>query len=170
MGAYGRVSLGRIPNLPFFYLCFRAWSHWKGELTCLLEPRVGIRVLTLMVPAWMGSQHLEFLLEKDLAKLTPSSILRSAYTKATSDAPLRQLQDDVQKMNEQSQDAETGEPPPERMLLSKTSGKIIADQLEVPALEVEMERAIWQVERGMKTEEDDQHERKIMPSSQKTER
>ena len=22
----------RIPNLPFFYLVFRAWSHWKGEL------------------------------------------------------------------------------------------------------------------------------------------
>lgn len=20
-----------IPNLPFFYLCFRAWSHWRGQ-------------------------------------------------------------------------------------------------------------------------------------------
>jgi hypothetical protein len=20
-----------IPNLPFFYVLYRAWSHWKGE-------------------------------------------------------------------------------------------------------------------------------------------
>lgn len=27
----------RIPNLPFFYLVFRAWSHWKGESTSMAE-------------------------------------------------------------------------------------------------------------------------------------
>ena len=24
--------VNRIPNLPFFYLCFRAWSHWRGKV------------------------------------------------------------------------------------------------------------------------------------------
>ena len=24
-----------IPNLPFFYVLYRAWSHWKGKSTCI---------------------------------------------------------------------------------------------------------------------------------------
>ncbi|MDI1485310.1 MAG: hypothetical protein OHK93_000447 [Ramalina farinacea] len=81
-----------------------------------------------------------------------------------------QLQQAVVRTNQERQDTEAGEPPPEQLLLSKTSGKIIADELEVPALEVEIERAIWQVERDMKAQEQSQQEKELKPSSQKTER
>ena len=119
----------------------------------------------------MGSQNLEFLLDKDLIKPTPSAILRAAYTQAVlSNVSMGQLQQAVERTNGEKQDTESGEPPPEKLLLSKTSGKIIADELEVPALEVEIERAIWQVERDMKTREDSQQEKELKPSSQKTER
>jgi hypothetical protein len=23
----------RIPNIPFFYVAYRGWSHWRGKLT-----------------------------------------------------------------------------------------------------------------------------------------
>jgi hypothetical protein len=49
----------RIPNLPFFYLVFRAWSHWR---------------------ALSGGQHLQFLLDKKLVKPQPSPILDQLYS------------------------------------------------------------------------------------------
>src|ERR1700712_2230057 len=49
----------RIPNIPGFYLLFRAWSHWK---------------------ALYGAKHLEFLIQNNLVKTTPSPILDELYT------------------------------------------------------------------------------------------
>lgn len=119
----------------------------------------------------MGSQNLEFLLDRDLIQPTPSAILRAAYAQAvSSNTSMTQLQQVVERTKEEGQDTESGEPPPEQLLLSKTSGKIIAEQLDVPALEVEIERAIWQVERDMKAREHSQHEKEMKPSSQEKER
>ena len=40
----------------------------------------------------------------------------------------------------------TGE---EKMLLDESGGKLVADCLKVPELEVEIKRAVWQVERSL---------------------
>lgn len=42
----------------------------------------------------------------------------------------------------------------ERMLLSKSSGQIIADYLDVPQLAAEVERAVWQVEKALKNKQE----------------
>lgn len=49
-----------IPNIPFFYLAFRAYSHWKA-----LE----------------GGKHLEFLLKSNLLVPVPSTELDAIYRK-----------------------------------------------------------------------------------------
>lgn len=160
------------------YLIFHSstWSFGRGRIGRVswfprLELCVDLGEADASLTAWMGSQNLEFLLDKELIKPTPSTILREAYTQAvSSNTSMGQLQEAVERTNGERQDTESGEPPPEQLLLSKTSGKIIADELEVPALEVEIERAIWQVERDMKTREDSQQEKELKPASQKTER
>ncbi|KAI9894116.1 MAG: hypothetical protein M1814_004887 [Vezdaea aestivalis] len=47
-----------VPNLPFFYVAFRAWSHWR---------------------AYSGSKHLAFLLDNNLIKNAPTSQLDKIY-------------------------------------------------------------------------------------------
>jgi hypothetical protein len=52
-----------IPNLPFFYLLYRAWSHWR---------------------AVQGGQHVKWLLDNKLVKEQPSKLLDELYAQ---DAP-----------------------------------------------------------------------------------
>ena len=40
----------------------------------------------------------------------------------------------------------------ERMLLSKPSGQLFAGHLDVPELAIEIERAVWQVEKALKAQ------------------
>lgn len=42
----------------------------------------------------------------------------------------------------------------ERMLLSKSSGQLFADYLDVPQLAAELERAVWQVEKDLKNKQE----------------
>src|ERR1700722_11184421 len=51
--------MNRIPNIPFFYLVYRAWSHWR---------------------ALSGSKHIQFLIERKLIKTKPSPILDTLYS------------------------------------------------------------------------------------------
>ncbi|RPA94519.1 hypothetical protein L873DRAFT_1701253 [Choiromyces venosus 120613-1] len=51
-----------IPNIPFFYLLYRAFSHWK---------------------ALSGAKHLEFLLSRNLLAPTPTASLDSVYIPTT---------------------------------------------------------------------------------------
>lgn len=118
-----------VPNLPFFYLVFRAWSHWR---------------------ALSGSKHLEFLLEKKLITANPSKIL-----------------DDLYSTGKQSFDAGSGsssdsEQLEEKMLLHKSNGKRIAEALGIPELDVELDRAVWQVEKALKAEKELKEEKKEM--------
>jgi hypothetical protein len=51
----------------------------------------------------------------------------------------------------QSKDGqESDEKPNEALLLSRWNSKLIAKALEIPELEVELDRAIWQVENALK--------------------
>lgn len=42
---------------------------------------------------------------------------------------------------------------PERMVLQRWNSRVIAQALDVPELELELERAIWQVENSLKERE-----------------
>lgn len=124
-----------IPNLPFFYLCFRAWSHWKAR---------------------SGSQHIDFLLKNRLLKLTPSSNLDVAYTEGGLDLSMRELDsevEDVLKKKASDHSIPRTDPEAERILLTQTSGKYIAGIVEVPGLEEHVQRAVKQIEKSLRTQQ-----------------
>ncbi|KAJ5382495.1 hypothetical protein N7517_000406 [Penicillium concentricum] len=108
-----------VPNIPFFYLAYRGWSHWR---------------------ALNGSKHLELLVEKNI--LNPISLpeLEQLYAKrasgtlegTTTETPYSEVADDI----EQSED---------RVLLKMSDAKKLATILDAPELALEAERAIIQV-------------------------
>lgn len=104
----------RIPNLPFFYLLYRAWSHWR---------------------AISGGKHIQWLIKNRLLQETPSEQLDTLYDDGAP-AIEEDLKDDK-----------------ERMLLTQDQVQRFSDTLEIPALTVELERAIWQVNKSIKEEE-----------------
>lgn len=121
----------RVPNLPFFYLCYRAWSHWRAHA---------------------GGKHIQFLLKNNLLVLTPSHILDAVY--ADQKHPLPSTPQPTTSPDTEPFKPLSEEQPPnpegETMLLSQVNGKKMTQALDLPQLEVELERAIWQVETAVK--------------------
>ncbi|EMD62396.1 hypothetical protein GGP41_002076 [Bipolaris sorokiniana] len=133
-----------IPNLPFFYVLYRAWSHWK---------------------ALGGARHLEFLLKHNLPKHNPSWTLDELYTaglmyptRALSRAaprPTPQQAQQVAAVVHQQTNNETEDV----MVLQRWNGKLIAEQFNLPDMEVEIERAVSQVEKAIKSKEERMEEK-----------
>ena len=107
------ILLNRIPNLPFFYLLYRTWSHWR---------------------AVAGGKHIQWLSKHRLLLEAPSETLDQLYDK---DSP----------------PIDDGHEHKEEMLLTQDQVKNFSDTLEIPALGIELERAIWQVETAIKKAE-----------------
>ncbi|EUC42389.1 hypothetical protein COCMIDRAFT_28987 [Bipolaris oryzae ATCC 44560] len=133
-----------IPNLPFFYVLYRAWSHWK---------------------ALGGARHLEFLLKHNLPKPNSSWTLDELYTaglmyptRALSRAaprPTPQQAQQVAAVVHQQTNNETEDV----MVLQRWNGKLIAEQFNLPDMEVEIERAVSQVENAIKSKEERMEEK-----------
>ncbi|KAF4592434.1 protein (fungal and plant) [Ophiocordyceps camponoti-floridani] len=98
-----------IPNIPFFYLVYRAWSHWR---------------------AIAGGRHLQWLVETKLLHSAPSAKLSQLY--ASSPPLSRQPEGDR-----------------EALLLTQKQVRSFCEALDVPALEVELERAVSQVQKAL---------------------
>lgn len=113
-----------IPNLPFFYLVFRAWSHWR---------------------ALSGSKHVEFLLDKKLIVPKPSKILDELYT--SGNRPFDTESFSTASLSETKGPA--AEAVPDALILNKSDAKRIAELLEMPELDIELDRAVWQVEKAI---------------------
>lgn len=127
-----------IPNLPFFYVLYRAYSHWK---------------------ALSGSRHLEFLLKHNLPKPTPSWALDEVYTAGLM-YPTRQLSRAAPRPTEEDAEKvagvvhqQTNNDSEDVMVLQRWNGKLIAEQFQLPDMEVEIERAVEQVEKSIKSKE-----------------
>ncbi|PHH75404.1 hypothetical protein CDD82_4458 [Ophiocordyceps australis] len=103
-----------IPNLPFFYLVYRAWSHWRAIL---------------------GGKQIRSLVDNKLVELWPSSLLDQLYQKTWSCHGDR-----------------VGAEDKEEMLLTQPQVREFCETLDVAALEIELERAIWQVEKLLQDE------------------
>ncbi|KAK7418534.1 hypothetical protein QQX98_003878 [Neonectria punicea] len=116
-----------IPNLPFFYLLYRAWSHWR---------------------AIAGGKHIQWLLEQKLLQPSPSLILDQLYAThaATPEEPNNK----------------------EQTLLTQKEVQTFSSNLDIPALEIELERAIWQVEQSLKDpNQEDPKDTAAGPASEK---
>ncbi|KAI0200046.1 mitochondrial K+-H+ exchange-related-domain-containing protein [Astrocystis sublimbata] len=119
-----------IPNLPFFYLVYRAWSHYR---------------------ALAGGKHLQWLLSKQFYTLSPMESLDAAYA-GRSPAMPASTNADAKSSDHGGESSQA----PEKLLLTQEGGHKLAQALEIPELEVELERAIWQVENAIRkqTEKD----------------
>jgi len=183
-----------MPNFPFLYLAFRAYSHWR---------------------ALLGSRHLDFLVGSSLITTNPQGTLDSLYTagllhhtqaemqgakdpseqesKKVVDIIRRQMQGGHSAKTETARDGEPllvkGPPPStstekdqatwsptaknassssidstasspgpqqeeEIMLLRGWSGRVLAERLNLPGLELEIERAVEQVESALMKEKE----------------
>lgn len=110
-----------IPNLPFFYLVFRAWSHWR---------------------AIAGGKHIQWLIDQKLLQPSPSETLDKLYGCK-----------EGQQALPPTTVAGGEEGAKEKMLLTEKQARGFSETLEMPALALELERAIWQVEEAIKKDE-----------------
>ncbi len=74
----------------------------------------------------------------------PSSGLNSIYSPLIPDSSV--LKDPLAGADKSSSTLNNSTQPEEKMLLSQENGRQLVKILEIPELEVELERAIWQVE------------------------
>lgn len=129
------VCVYRVPNLPFFYLVWRAWSHYK---------------------ALYGGKLLEHLTTHNHIKIAPSAQMDQLYAagliapnrQATRDAPLPTPEQIAQIAKVVETQTENGKG--EAMLLQKWNGKLLAEGFNLPEMEIEIERAVEQVEQSIK--------------------
>lgn len=128
----------RIPNIPFFYLVYRGWSHWRGKFDLLpslpLSHTNGFQALG-------GSKHLEFLLQNDLLNPVPFKALEQLYTDRVSS--VLKTSHSQEQAPDMVEDIERSE---DKQLLQMSDAKQLATILDAPELALEAERAIVQVE------------------------
>ncbi|OBT47735.1 hypothetical protein VE00_02190 [Pseudogymnoascus sp. WSF 3629] len=124
-----------IPNLPFFYLVYRAWSHWR---------------------ALSGSKHIQFLISKELIAPTVSPILDALYAPGITRATRGSLSlgSKPPKSADSSAPLLKDQLPHEVMLLQEGDSTLIANALEMPELHAEIERAIWQVRNDIRVKQE----------------
>jgi hypothetical protein len=65
------------------------------------------------------------------------------------DRELKQIKDELERIRVNTQIATEDTTTNEHMLLSRSSGAIIAAHLEIPEIQMEIDRAVWQVERAI---------------------
>lgn len=87
-----------------------------------------------------GSRHIEFLLDKELITPQPSQILDELYSSGKTLFNTRALSSMSGRDSTSEEDS---------MVLHKSDGKRIAQALEIPELDIELDRAVWQVEKAL---------------------
>jgi hypothetical protein len=111
--------------------------------------------------AWAGAKHLEFLLSNNKAPtLNPSEELDEVYTAGlmyptrelsrAAPRPTREQAEQVAKVVQQ----QTNNGAEDVMVLQRWNGKLIAERFKLPDMEVEIERAVEQVENSIKAKEE----------------
>lgn len=105
-----------------------------------------------------------------MIELAPSSILDKVYAVQGIGVSLKELDKEVENIKTPSSHStalDEAENPPATMLLSPSHGKLIADYLEVPEMEQEIERAIHQVEGALKAKKELEEEKQAMRAAHK---
>lgn len=98
-----------------------------------------------------------------------SSVLDTLYAVAGIDANIERVRKDLESLKagrkwDPKQSVIGIDDSRERMLMSRTNGKLFAEMLEVPELEPELARAAWQVEKALRGKEELQEEKQEIES------
>ena len=107
-----------------------------------------------------GSKHLQFVIEKNALRHSPSAELDEGYTAGlmyrtraisrASPAPTREESERISKLIQE----QTNGGSEDVMLLQGWNGKLLAERFKLPGMEVEIERAVEQVEQSIKAKEE----------------
>lgn len=91
-------------------------------------------------------------------ELAPSSILDTAYAVQKISVSLTNVEKEMQGLRDREAKATSpggaSSQPSEQMLLSGSDGTLISKCLDIPEIGPEVERAVWQVERSIKANEE----------------
>lgn len=103
---------------------------------------------------------------------SPSSVLDMLYAVAGIDASIDRVRKELESLkthrSRHPKQSDVGiDESRERMLLSRKNGKLFAEMLEVPELEPELARAVWQVEKALSAQEQLQEEKSEIESANK---
>lgn len=108
-----------------------------------------------MLIALTGSKYIEFLLKHNQPRPKPSWALDEAYTaglmyptRKISRAAPRPTEEEADKVSEVVHQ-QTNNESEDVMVLQRWNGKLIAEQFDLPDMEVEIERAVEQVEKSI---------------------
>lgn len=113
------------------------------------------------------------MLENKLIELAPSSVLDQAYAVKSIGLALKELQhleEEVKGINTPSSSnfvSDDSGKVPTTMLLSPSDGRLIADYLEVPEMEQEIERAIHQVGEALKAKKESEEDKQTLGTANK---
>ncbi len=124
-----------IPNIPFFWFAFRTYSHYR---------------------ALYGGRLLEHITNKGMVQAKDSRVMDELYAAGLL-KPSRQAvreatkpgDTDIEKVVKQAEE-QAKEGKKEVVLLQGWNGKLIADAFHLSEMEVEIERAVEQVENAIK--------------------
>ena len=100
--------------------------------------------------------------------MSPSKLLHTAYTEAMMDMKMRELNVGVGDIGSSARQDHNPRHVEEKLLLSQSSGQLIANYIEIPELAAEIQRAVLQVERSLKTQRDLRKEKNSLESVNKT--
>ena len=101
-------------------------------------------------------------------RISASRLLQTAYTEARMDTKLRELQMDLESVGSRTHQDQSSQDLDEKLLLSQGSGQLIADYVDIPELAVEIQRAVWQVEKSLRAQQDLCEEKRDLKSANKT--
>lgn len=129
-------------------MCFRAWSHYR---------------------ALYGGKYLEHLLATNLVQTRPSETLDAMYTSGIL-SPSEEQSEPATPTTEKSQHtveiaetSTTADKASETMLMQSGSGELLAEAFELPEMEIEVDRAIVQIEKSIAKAKEDIKEQQKQP-------
>ena len=102
-------------------------------------------------------------MKNSLFETRPSSLLDKAYAISSIGSSWRSFQQDL-SASKQAIIQPTA--PTEQLLLSQADGIMIADCLQIPEIAVEVERAVWQIEKEIKAQNELDDEKSKLRSAE----
>ena len=108
-----------------------------------------------------GSKHLEFLLENKLITPKPSKLLDELYATGKRSSDAGSLSSSTESLDSKQE---------EKMVLHKSDGKRISEALGIPELDIELDRAVWQVEKALKADMELKDEKKNLDQASSDEK
>ena len=145
----------RMPNIPFFWLVFRAWSHWRGN-----RFHLSLSIDTDTTPALLGSKHVQHLIDHRLIIPAPTTLLDLIYSLSREELAIERTKAEIEAiMTKSKYFMKLSTDGREETVMTKSQGRILAQCLEMPELGPEVDRAVVQVKKTIDKDQEKESDR-----------